>query len=375
MLVISLTLMFAGMTLTVIYRELDNSSLLFCLNLMLLVLFSASISLNSRLHQWHFFARVILVITIGLTAVMLLNLAFNIAAEDALNIFAILVEFENIRHFNQLQVLTLPVILYLCQTRKLKNVAAVTLTFYLFVLFLTAGRGALAVWLLVISFSYWNRNTRAIARIALIATLIAIVLYAIIIFAVFDDGYTIARFSSSYRWEMWNELIAQLSWQNIFVGYGGGNYPLNTKITAMAHPHNALLQMLSEWGLIVLIGFIMLFGRIFITNAHLLFSKSYTIASAIFFAWCAGLIYSLVDGVFVMPIAQLLLFLYTGFLLKRPSTRAVNHNLISSAIMQLVLFIACMLFMLLSVNYFQQQINNEKPFFGPSYWLVGDVYV
>lgn len=373
-LVVALSLMFLGMTITVIFLKLDKSSLLFYLNSVLLVLFSASISLNSRLHQWQFFSKVILVITVGLTAVMLLNLGFNILSEDGLNLFAIIVEFENIRHFNQLQVLTLPLLLYLCQDRKFNNVATVTLTLYLLLLLLTAGRGALAAWFLIVLLIFWNKNTRDIASNALTATSIAALLYAIIIYVVFGDGYTIARLGSSYRSEMWLELIAQLSWHNIFVGYGGGNYPLHTKISAMAHPHNAILQILSEWGLIALIGFMLLFGRIFCKNFHLLFIKRYTISSAIFFAWCAGLLYSLVDGVFVMPIAQMIISLYSGFLLRLPSSTEVSCNLVSNTMLQLLLFITCSLFILLSVNYFQQQVNNDRPFFGPSYWLVGDVF-
>ncbi|WP_445772055.1 O-antigen ligase family protein [Rheinheimera sp.] len=374
MLSLALILILSGMALTVISQQLDKSSLLFFLNFVLLLLFSVSISLNSKLYQWQFFSKVILVITIALTAVMLLNLVFNIVLEDALNLFAILVEFENIRHFNQLQVLTLPLILYLCQDRKFNNVASITLTLYLLMLLLTAGRGALAAWLLVVLLIFWNKNTRDIASKALIATSIAALLYTIIIFAVFGDGYTIARLGSSYRSEMWLELIAQLSWHNIFVGYGGGNYPLHTKISAMAHPHNVILQMLSEWGLIALIGFMLFFGSIFSKNFHLLFTKRFTVASAIFLSWCAGLLYSLVDGVFVMPIGQMLIFLYSGFLLKLPSTRAFNCNLISNTMLQLLLLVTCSLFMLLSVSYFHQQINNDIPFFGPSYWLVGDVF-
>jgi O-antigen ligase len=108
--------------------------------------------------------------------------------------------------------------------------------------------------------------------------------------------------------------------ENPFLGIG----PMNLAWDTLNHPHNSVLQWAAEWGVISLI--FLLFCVLYALKTWLtLFSGDYlrkennleknNVTVTLTFTILSGLGYSLVSGVIVMPLSQLMLFTTFGIMM------------------------------------------------------------
>jgi hypothetical protein len=362
--------------------------------------------------------------TLVLFSYMLVNVALSIAFAGHIDLFVVLVEFENIRMLNQFQIITLPLLVFGYQwaNHRLRRSATAmdsnstahrantadhnamfsalgifsthgmlstqgtgisalpqqlrqqlqrqlsalgshlqpwlkpTVVFCLiasyFFIFLTAGRAAMLA-LLMFAGLLWHYQRQAF-KPQFIFALVAFLMYQLITL-VLNYEYPLLRTDSSMRLEMWGELLAHYPWQQLLWGYGGGNYPYLTKLVANAHPHNWLLQWLTDWGFIALLGFVGFCGvvwRCWLWSYHKeqqarekcsihhevtapvpdadaikqMVQTSFDLRSYIAMAWLMLLLYGFFDGVMVMPLPQLFFALYSGILLQPLWQRATEFN-------------------------------------------------
>ncbi len=330
---------------------------------------------------------------------MLVNIILSITLDGRIDINIILVEFESIRMLNQFQILSIPLLVFGYQwvrqsahdasagfagqtTHNQDTLASTasrhgsgfyrwqyhlrqrlqphlsTLTSRLmpwlqpclrfcliasyFFIFLTAGRAAMLA-LLLFAGLLWIYQRQAL-KPQLCFALIAFLIYQLITRMQGYD-YPLLRTDSSMRLEMWGELFANYPWQQLLWGYGGGNYPYLTRLVANAHPHNWMLQWLTDWGFIALMGFVGFCSVVWrcwlwsyrqqhinhhqnqINNAinesapladekNQVAEVSFDLRSYIAMAWLMLLLYGFFDGVMVMPLPQLFFALYSGILLQ-----------------------------------------------------------
>lgn len=330
---------------------------------------------------------------------MLVNIVISIAFEGRIDLFIVLIEFENIRMLNQFQILSIPLLVfgyqwarqyaddasagfagqtthnqdtlaskaprqdsgfyrwqYQLRQRLQPHLSTLAcrfvpwlqpclrfclITSYFFI-FLTAGRAAMLA-LLLFAALLWYYQRQAL-KPQLFFALIALFIYQVITRMQAYD-YPLLRTDSSMRLEMWGELFANYPWQQLLWGYGGGNYPYLTRLVANAHPHNWMLQWLTDWGFIALMGFVGLCSVVWrcwlwsyrqqqmnhhhnqINNAinesatladekNQVAEVSFDLRSYIAMAWLMLLLYGFFDGVMVMPLPQLFFALYSGILLQ-----------------------------------------------------------
>lgn len=440
----------------------------------------------------------LLVCTLVLFSYMLVNVALSIALAGHIDLFVVLVEFENIRMLNQFQIITLPLLVFGYQwaTHRLAHSATATdsnniahrantaehhaifstngmfsthgmlstqgtgisalpqqlpqqllrqlsalgshllpwlkpsVVFCLiasyFFIFLTAGRAAMLALLLFASL-LWHYQRQAF-KPQFIFALLAFLLYQLISLMLNHD-FPLLRTDSSMRLEMWGELLAHYPWQQLLWGYGGGNYPYLTKLVANAHPHNWLLQWLTDWGFIALMGFVGFCGVVWrcwlwsyrqelrdrdkrlINNditapvlgadgIKLMAKTSFDLRSYIAMAWLMLLLYGFFDGVMVMPLPQLFFALYSGILLQPLWQRATEFNTapcqaaksvsIDGAaklasrkheagfrlwlryLVLLLVVALSLLYLYLAIQSFFTTHALPSPFYGPNFWFIGD---
>lgn len=147
----------------------------------------------------------------------------------------------------------------------------------------------------------------------------------------FDDSVFLAngilRDGSSGRFSLWGEALS--SWSgNVFWGVGPMHFAFySTKIAA--HPHNLLVQVLVEWG-----GVAFLSGGLFLGSVAVkLYEFRFDLGEGLSVAWSVlfgMLVSSLFGGVWVVPLVELVFFLFLGVVLR--SVKLGRAFVISGAI-------------------------------------------
>jgi hypothetical protein len=371
-----------GLIITTIFSPSGNSYF-HSLNVMIFIIFALSLNFkNNEIRLLIFFIFLLSTILITRCYFYLIFSAIYGYSGDPLILTD---KFDNIRFFNQLQIFSLICSLAAIRLSFFKKLAYYNIFSQLLFLFLTGGRGATLSWLVMISVIYISRETRSLAIFAIKLTIIAFLSYLLVnyMLTLNSGGAYLIRFSSSYRYEMWLEALSQLSWQNIFYGYGGGNYYLHTTLTGMMHPHNLVLQLLSEWGLIFTIGF---FGLVFIAiknNLPLLFSKEPNYYAFILVGFIGALVNAQFDGTFHNPVGQLLSFTFLGLLLNNSaysvsspqSYWTISLSLPTRIFLASTLLLIVFIYLWLCWLYFQQMQSNPSPSYaGPYFWLSRDPF-
>jgi hypothetical protein len=132
----------------------------------------------------------------------------------------------------------------------------------------------------------------------------------------FAEAGNIITLDDSGRLSMWQTLLESLEWHHLFLGIGPGLYSVLNGLSRFSHPHNMVLELICEWGVIACLAAIML---VFITLMAYLSSvfqrNCFSMGDAFLLSWMGGLCYSMVSGVFVMPVPQTLIFVSWGLLL------------------------------------------------------------
>jgi len=240
--------------------------------------------------------------------------------------------FTSIRLFNQYQLwsiglITLPILAFnLKQTIKLW--LTVALTCWWVILFYSASRGVLLAWLigmLITAYSY-KKLAWPFLRLQLTSITTGFLVYSALFnllpYLLQQDIVTgtLLRQTVSGRTALWHVCFKIMEYHP-FVGVGPLHYYWYTTIGT--HPHNSLLQLGAEWGLpatFIMIslagkGFYCWFKKFNYNSVSIQHKLECNLTVILFFTIITNAAYSLVDGVIVMPISQVLMFTIIGIMI------------------------------------------------------------
>lgn len=237
--------------------------------------------------------------------------------------------FSNIRTFNQYQLWSLGLASLPLLAFNLKNSLRyglyIALTLWWVLLFYSASRGALLAWLvgIITIAAIYQKLAWPLIRLQLFnmatgfcAYFMLFKLPPILNGSTLVTG-TVLRETTSGRLDLWHQAVILIK-GSPWLGIGPMHYAWHTTISA--HPHNSVLQLAAEFGipaaLIMLAiagysfyGWIKKFSLEKVETANKL-DKQLTVI--LLFTLITSAAYSLVDGVIVMPLSQVMMFMVIG---------------------------------------------------------------
>lgn len=256
-----------------------------------------------------------------------LFMSFHFLDLNKPNIHSLVSGFMNVRFFNQLQVILMPLLclaFFIDELKRLKRLAIFLFAFLWLILLQSEARGALlavtASALIMVFFmpvSARQQFVRSICMALGIGFSLWLLLVILLPLFIFNDEVWQLRTSSSGRIAMWLYILQEIP-QQILLGYGPMSFAwAEGKPIPNAHPHNSLLQFLYEYGLVI---FIIVSSWSVLKLTGLLkglkrCKQAGIIASAdivVVFALTSAWIYSMFDGMAVMPLSQALLAAVLG---------------------------------------------------------------
>lgn len=247
----------------------------------------------------------------------ILFLFFSYADAQIFDIHSLLTGYVNVRFFNQLQVMVTPLLFlpfFDQDLAKFKRVSVVFVALHWAVLLQTEARGAMLSFMLaaVVLCFFVDVNTRK----QLISTILQTMLFGLCLWLVFiimipywlmDSSSFQIRTGSSGRLDLWLYVLKSIP-ERLWLGFGPMSFTwAEGKPLPHAHPHNSIIQLLYEYGIvssIVCIAWVL--SRIY-KRLRYLHQANDVEAIPVIYALLSGLCYSLFSGVVVMPLAQLLL--------------------------------------------------------------------
>jgi O-antigen ligase len=244
--------------------------------------------------------------------------------------------FSNVRAFNQYQLWTLgllclPLLVSVGLENNHKRWFFASLSAWWVLLFASGSRGVLAAWLLSMLATFWvyRRFARSFLVLQIKCCAIGFASYLLLFVWLpkFNQGggsvitTTVLRAETSDRLGLWRLAGAMIE-AHPWLGVGPMHYAWYPNPLA-AHPHNSLIQLACEFGLPAtgLIVFIFGYGiyrwwqRFNVTTLSALPERDGQLAIVLFFTVVAEAIYSLVDGVIVMPLSQVMMAVMLGLMM------------------------------------------------------------
>lgn len=237
--------------------------------------------------------------------------------------------FNNPRFFNQYQLwglglASLPLLAYDLK-KSVRLFLNLLLICWWVILFYSASRGVLVAWFLGLAITVFTYRRQALSflRLQIIYIVAGFSAYTLL-FKVTPHllqmnlvARGIVRETTSDRIELWKIAIAITQKYPIF-GAGPMHYPWFSPVNY--HPHNSVLQLTSEWGLpatsIILTlasyGTICWLRRFKASKVATLNIIDHNFTILLFFTLTANAAYSLVDGVIVTPLSQVMMFTVIG---------------------------------------------------------------
>ncbi len=134
-----------------------------------------------------------------------------------------------------------------------------------------------------------------------------------------DHGKTLVRVSSGGRFELWSAAL-QLMRDHPWLGVGPMQFAAGAPVLS-AHPHNAVLQWLAEWGIpaaLVMVAIIAMAFAAWVAGCRTSARDSdgfagSAVRSALTAALAGAAMHAMVSGIVVMPLSQLLLIMIAGW--------------------------------------------------------------
>ncbi|MBB1290224.1 O-antigen ligase family protein [Pseudoalteromonas sp. SR43-6] len=373
--VLYLIFIFSGCLSALMSME-QSFSLLYTFHISLLILIMYYVSTINDKKPVLFIIYALLIAHTSLTLICLLNIIFILSEQQPLNPYIIYSGFINIRFFNQVQVFILPFLVLLLKFKSIQRVVFIVLFLNLLLIFIGQARGALLSFL---AFSIFALALKTTLKKQVLIGLVCLTL-SCITFYVLDSlnrgGAEILRTSSSGRIDLWFNTLSNLSLKHLFIGNGPGVFEMSLGSSApFSHPHNSLIEILNEWGLIALICILtVVFTTFRKAITYLKQHKKDIITESLFYSFAIGITYSLFSGVHVMPVSQTLLFIMWGLLLGRVDKKRGQSLTINKYLKALI----AILFVFTWYLYLQKAIsiyNNIDPdkgyIYGPRFWSVG----
>lgn len=236
--------------------------------------------------------------------------------------------FDHKRFFNHTQTWSLPILLGLVtyyQNIKNKPITialTILVSCWWMLIFASGGRGSIVgitgAFILIIIIS--KKEAFHLLKNVVVTVTLGAVFY-FILFKILTptgaDKIPFLRSTDSGRFGMWDKAI-EMWMQSPFFGAGPMHYAKITTEPYFAHPHNFYIQILSEWGLIGLIGFMVL-GFIFIKMIHEnYFNTERNLSNQLIylvFTWSilAAFIHAFFSGVMMTPMSQMWLVIMAAW--------------------------------------------------------------
>lgn len=303
--------------------------------------------------------------------------------------------FSNIRSFNQYQLwtlglITLPLLAFDVKSASIRILLNSTLIAWYVLLFFSASRGALLSWGLgvIITAIIYKRIAWPFIRLQLRHVSVGYLSYKVLFELVpFSRGSdlvtgTVLRETTGDRITLWSQAIQLIQNHPVF---GVGPMHFAWFSSTYAHPHNSLLQLMCEWGLPAALIILSMAGYglwYWLKKVNIQYLASCDplnqhLGIVLFFTLITSAIYSLVDGVIVMPISQVMMFTVIGLMMGYASEKSVMTTNLNSSILMRTIFLIIVLITLIWATLpeiLQNASGSEKRFSigysaaGPRLW-------
>lgn len=302
------------------------------------------------------------------------------------------VGFDNVRFINQCQALLFPIFIFFIfdENKPIRVSSYLSTIFTIAFALYSNGRGLMLVLIfetliLFIFFAFsQHKSIKMIFHLILIWLIGAVVYYVLweLIPSLIWNELSVSELVRSVgaRPIIWREAL--LIWREYpLFGIGGMAYsdPSNGFTYNLGHPHNSIIQVLLEYGLV---GFmlVLLFSMLFFTRAinHLInfeFQKHYPFT---LLALIGGSALSLVSGVIVMPLSQFLwVLMFCVVYIELSSNLKVYNSKLKFSLsvgFQRASVLMLIFFLLLFSFFSYQYIMGQDALImdaGPRFWLVG----
>ena len=239
-------------------------------------------------------------------------------------IFSLISGFDNPRILNQLQVMLLPLLLLpflLLSLRPFQRMSLLLMAGHWMVMMQTEARGA---WLsLMIAVGLVSCFSLPAVRAVLLraffqSMLLGLILWALFVIAlpywVIGETNLRLRTGSSGRTELWLYVLNHIP-EKFWLGYGPMSFAwADGKPLSNAHPHNASLQILYEYGFLAFLTLLLWVCSLLVTALKKLRSVAHqTTDTALLLSIMSALFYAQLSGVIVMPLTQLMLVCLIAF--------------------------------------------------------------
>ena len=354
----------------------QSFSLLYTFHISLLILTMCYVGTINNKKSILFIIYALLITHTSLILICLLNITFTLSEQQPLNPYIIYSGFINIRFFNQVQVFILPFLVLLLKFKSIQRIVFIILFLNLLLIFIGQARGALLSFL---AFSIFALALKTTLKKQVLLGLACFILSCIAFYALDSlnrGGAEILRTSSSGRIDLWFNTLSSLSLKHLFIGNGPGVFEMSLGSSApFSHPHNSLIEILNEWGLITLI---CILTAVFTTFkkaiTHLKKHKKDIITESLFYSFAIGITYSLFSGVHVMPVSQTLLFIMWGLLLGRINKKrdqSISINKYLKALVATLFIFTWYLYLQKAISIYNNIDPDKGYIYGPRFWSVG----
>jgi len=240
--------------------------------------------------------------------------------------------FSNVRAFNQYQLWTLalvclPLLKFNIEKASLRRWLFVILASWWVLLFASVSRGVLLAWFtaMLITAGCYRQIAWPLLRLQLTTFVTGLSFYGLLfhLLPFFVVGgiltSTVLRDQINDRISLWTQAWSMIQAHPWF-GVGPMHYAWYPNAIA-AHPHNSILQLAAEWGLpatllmlsLAVHGMFCWLQRF--NPISLQATNNQHLAVTLFFTLVANASYSLVDGVIVMPLSQVMMAVIVGLML------------------------------------------------------------
>lgn len=273
---------------------------------------------------------------------------------DAYILFA---NFSNVRFVNQFQIWTMPlIVLPLLLYREKLNSRLFVFIFLLgiiwwVIVFASRGRGIQLAILAAscLTLIIFRKDAWPLLKWLGISAFLGLISYLLLFVYIPESGQEIILhgvMNDSARMELWSSALTMIQ-ENPLLGVGPQHYAYYQQ-TIANHPHNSLLQIAAEWGIPVAILIISLFVWGAISWCRKYYERDSGIRTnekkhlwiALFCSATAGLAYSMVSGVIVMPLSQIMFAAVIGMMLglySKPKPDSAPNSKISLLMIRLAL--------------------------------------
>jgi O-antigen ligase len=289
-------------------------------------------------------------------------------------IYSLISGFDNPRILNQLQVMLLPLLFLpflLSPLRPFQLLSLLLMAGHWMVMLQTEARGACLAILLAFGLVGWFSapTVRTVLfRAFFLAMLLGLVYWAVFVIALpywmIGDSNLRLRTGSSGRTELWLYTLNRIP-EHFWLGHGPMSFAWGDgKPLPNAHPHNASLQILYEYGFLGFLPLLCWVCCMLSTALKKLRRPEHLSANtALLLSILSALFYAHVSGVIVMPLTQLMLVCLIAFY--QP---AISNSPLTQQRKWLLAIAALAFSVMVLSSYDNQQLSSSKI---PRLWQQG----